>query len=417
MGHLFNRFYHFLSSTWNRFWIDDCYSKASALSYYTLLSIVPLLAVVFGIGKGFGFDNTLEAQILDTFYQNKEFAEKVISFARSTLEQAKGGLIAGVGVLVLFWSAIGLLGSFEAALNAIWRIPFSRSLGKKITDFLPLLVFCPIFVVVASSLSFMIISKVTEFTSGQGIYADLKPLINLAYLSILILLTWVLFSFLYIYIPNRKVPWKACIISGFFVALAFQALQWSYIHFQIFLTSYNAIYGSFAAIPLFLIWLQLSWIVTLAGAEIAAQYDQKRPVFDKKEPQLVSVSEKELMLMAILIASEGFINKKPLTGSQSLADMLGIDRPLAEETLQRCCQTRLIVESQDAKGNFLYLPASDPETTTLDEVELAFLATESKFFNIPPSPYLEKITTALKKWKQDQENLPSNLSIKALLQM
>jgi membrane protein len=413
MSSIFKKYFHFLTSTWNRFWIDDCYSKASALSYYTLLSIVPLLAVVFGIGKGFGFDKALENQILETFYQNKEFAEKIITFAKSTLEQAKGGLIAGVGVLVLFWSAIGLLGSFESALNAIWKIPFARTFWKKMTDFLPLLVFCPIFIVASSSLGFITITKVVELTSKQGLY--FKPVINLAYLSLLIILTWVFFSFLYIYMPNRKVSWKASIFSGFFIALAFQSIQWCYIHFQIYLTTYNAIYGSFAAIPLFLLWLQFSWIITLAGAEIAAQYGLSTPDFEKGESKLASVSEKELMLLAIMAACEGFLNKKLLSGSGELANLLAIDRPLAEETLNRCCQTGLLLVSQDAKGNFLYTPSSDPETLTMEDVELAFLATESNFFHIPPSPYLDKVTSALKTWEEEQKKLPANLSIKALL--
>lgn len=415
MNFYFKKYFHFLTSVWNRFWIDDCYSKASALSYYTLLSIVPLLAVVFGIGKGFGFDNLLEKQILDTFYQNQEFAEKIINFAKSTLEHAKGGLIAGVGVLVLFWSAFGLLGSFEAALNSIWKIPYNRSIGKKISDFLPLFVFCPIFIIASSSLTFLAIAKVMELTNNQGIY--LKPLINLTYLVLLILVTWIFFSFLYIYIPNRKVPWKACIISGLFVAIAFQALQWGFIHFQIYLTSYNAIYGSLAAIPLFLIWLQLSWIITLSGVEIAAQYGETALLFGKNaESHPVSVSEKELMLLALVIVCKGFLTKTPFLGSQDLAGQLKIDRTLAEETLERCCKTGLLVESQDVKGNLLYLPASDPETLTLADVDLAFLATESKLFLIPPSSYLETISSVLKDWEQAQSKLPANLSIKALLQ-
>lgn len=411
MGFFLKKVYYFLASTWNRFWIDDCYSKASALSYYTLLSIVPMLAVVFGIGKGFGFDKLIEDQILDTFYQNPEFAQKIISFSLSALDNAKGGLIAGFGVLVLFWSAIGLLGSLETALNNIWRIPFSRSIGKKITDFLPIIIFGPIFIVAASSLTFMIISKVGELSTG---YPELKPAISVAYFILLILLTWIFFSFLYIYMPNRKVPQKACIYASFFVALAFQALQWSFIHLQIYLTSYNAIYGSFAAIPLFLLWLQFSWILTLAGGEIAAQFAEKSQDFSRKA-NLISISERELMLLAVMLTCEGFLKRSPLSGSQSLADQIGIDRTLAEETLNHCYQARLLVESRDAGGNTLILPVTDPETLTIEEVEQAFAKTELKFFKIPTSPLLDKVNTALQNLEHAQKSLPSNLSIKDLL--
>lgn len=148
----------------NRFFEDDCYARASALSYYTLLSIVPVLAVAFGIAKGFGFEEILESQILEAFYQQQAFAERAIGFARSTLENAKGSLIAGVGVLLLFWTALGLLGNFERALNMIWRIPYQRAFGERIRDYLPLLVFCPIFIVASSSLTFALITKFVEIT-------------------------------------------------------------------------------------------------------------------------------------------------------------------------------------------------------------------------------------------------------------
>lgn len=105
-----------------------------------------------------------------------------------------------------------------------------------------------------------------------------------------------------------------------------------------------------------------------------------------------------------MLASEGFLKRTPLSGSQSLAEVLGIDRTLAEETIQRCCQTGLLAESQDANKNIIILPVSDPETLTIDEVEQAFAKTETKFFKVLPSPYLEKITNALKNLGDEQKN-------------
>lgn len=261
-------FYRF-KNIFNAFFDDDCYSKASALSFYTLMSIVPVLAVAFGIAKGFGFDDALEKQIMELLYQQKEFAEKLIRFAKATLEQAHGSLIAGSGVVLLLWSAMGLLGNFERALNTIWKVKTLRPFGKRITDYLPVLILTPIFIVSTSSLTFLVVTKVVQFSVDTGFYQEVKPFIYTFYYGLLICLSWLLFSFLYIYIPNRKVPWGPSIFAALFAALFFQATQWGYINLQIYLTSYNAIYGSFAAIPLFLLWLQISWVIVLTGAELA----------------------------------------------------------------------------------------------------------------------------------------------------
>lgn len=124
---------------------DDCYSKASALTYYSLLSIVPILAVLFGIAKGFGFEQSLENEITVRFSEQREIMNKLIEFAYSWLHNAKGGVIAGIGTVVLFWSVMGLLSNVENALNAIWKIPTSRPYSRKISDYLATMLICPLF--------------------------------------------------------------------------------------------------------------------------------------------------------------------------------------------------------------------------------------------------------------------------------
>lgn len=383
---------------------DDCYLWASALSYYTLLSIIPVLAIVFGIAKGFGFEQALEDQILEVFYQQAEFAGKLITFAKSTLENAHGSLIAGTGVIFLFWTSISLLGSFESALNKIWNISKMRTYKERVTAYLPLLIFGPLIVIASSSLTFVVITKVIELSTEQGIYPVIKPAIHVAYYVALLLLSWLLLLFLYTYMPNKVIPWRSCLTASFFAALAFQISQWAYIHLQIYLTSYNAIYGSLAAIPLFLIWLQIAWVIILAGAEFAKQYTYIR----EKAP--LPISERGLFLLFILTCSKAYHNKQLACTAQTLADTYSIDSSICERVLNHFRDTGLLIELSD--GGFI--PAYPTNQMMLDEIFSAVDDLKDALYHVKDSPDRTIVLNLLSQWDLEQKNLPANTSIEKL---
>lgn len=408
-----NRFFRALFRGAQGFIEDDCYSKATALSYYTLLSLVPILAVAFGIAKGFGFEKSLETEILEYFYQQQTFAEKVIGFARSTLEQTQGSLIAGVGVILLFWSALGLLGNFERALNTIWKVPVMRDIKQKITDYLPLLIFFPIVIVAASSLIFMVTSKVMAISVSLGIYATLKPLIHLSYYVLLWLLNWALFSFLYIYIPNRTVPWESCIIAALFAALAFQITQWAYIHFQMFLSSYNAIYGSFAAVPLFLLWLQISWLIVLAGAEVAQHYATSGHL--GKEIAYTSASERELTLLIMMVCCRPFSERKTLYDAASIASTFHLPLLETSKIVSKCLQANLLIEVVESTGHRRLAPAADPKTITLDDILKSVDTSRDKYCQVAATPELQSVEQFIAPFDASHQSLPSNVTLQQML--
>lgn len=387
------------------FYLDDCYLWASGLSYYTLLSIVPLLAIVFGIAKGFGFEQALEKQILELFYQQIEFALKVIQFAKSALETAHTSLITGIGVFFLFWTSIGLLGNFERALNKIWNVSNPRSFKEQVTAYLPLLVFGPIAVVGSSSLTFVIISEIVELSTEQGIYPDIKPAIEGAYYVVLILISWILFLFLYTYIPNKRIPLRSCLIASLITSIAFQVSQWAYIHLQIYLTSYNAIYGSFAAIPLFLIWLQASWMIILGGAELAKQ------IATIKKELVMPLSERGLFLLVILHCCKAYLNQKPFYTSQSLADTLSLDVFTSEKVLNRLCDTHLLIQTADGE----FIPAFPPDQIMIDQVFAAVDNPKDSLFHVNDSLERDRVQNLLNQWDKEQKSLPSNTSLKNIL--
>lgn len=251
-----------------RFRYDRCSLRASALTFYSALSIVPVLAMAFGIAKGFGLDQRLREEILGRMQSQEAVIRQAIDFADNLLQNTSGGLIAGIGVVFLFWTMIQVLGNIESAFNDIWGVRRGRSFGRKFSDYLSLMFLFPLMLILTGSLNVFLISQ-AEALSQRAYLGYLSPVL-LALLTVFpFAVILFLLTFLYIYMPNTKVRISAGLLGGVIAGILYQVVQWTYIHFQIGAGSYGAIYGSFAALPLFLIWLQASWFVVLFGAEIS----------------------------------------------------------------------------------------------------------------------------------------------------
>lgn len=295
---------------------DECSLKAAALTFYTLLSVVPVLAVVIGIARGFGFEKYIEAQIIVNFAEQREVSTKVIEFAYSLLHSTQGSLIAGVGVLVLFWTILQLLSSIENAFNAIWKVTIPRSWPRKLSDYFAMVIFCPIFIAASSSASLFVITNITEVTKQRNLWETFGPYLHFSFHIFPLLLCWILFSFVYIFMPNTKVSWSSGMIAGIIAGSAFQLFQWIYIKFQIGVSSYGATYGTFAALPLFLIWLNISWLVTLIGAEIAYHLENDAKIaaghWPASEQKLVSKKILGLIITRCCIDAFSY-GDRPLT--------------------------------------------------------------------------------------------------------
>lgn len=256
------------------FYKNECTLKASALTYYSLLTIVPFLAVAFGIATWFGLEKSLESAIFEKLKNQPEMANKIMDFTHTTLEHAHGWVIAGTGLLMLIWALFMLLACIEQSVNDIWKIEKTRSFSKILTSYLAIAFFCPIFLVTSSGISIYALREAVEASRAMGLSTTLNPFIYLIFDFVPLFLSWLLFSFIYFFASDTQMSWKSGVFAGIIAGTAYQVVQWTYFHFQIGASSYGAIYGSFAAIPLFLIWLNLSWLILLAGAEIAYQLKQ-----------------------------------------------------------------------------------------------------------------------------------------------
>lgn len=156
---------------------DKCQLRASALTFYSLISIVPVAAMAFGIAKGFGFAKMLEAQLRGKLAGHEEVFNKIVQFSDSLLENTKGGLIAGVGLIVLFWAVIKVLGQAEDAFNDIWGIKKRRPLSRKLGDYLSLMLICPVLVILASSVTVFVTTQVDLLLEKISLLGSLSSLI------------------------------------------------------------------------------------------------------------------------------------------------------------------------------------------------------------------------------------------------
>lgn len=392
---------------------DDCYSKASALTYYSLLSIVPLLAVLFGIAKGFGFEQALEKEIIEHFSEQREVMDRLIQFAYTWLHNAKGGIIAGIGTVVLLWSILGLLSNVENALNAIWKIPIGRSYNRKISDYLASMLICPIFFVTSSSITVFLSTQIEATAHSNVIVEAVSPLLLYILKLFPYFLSWVLFTFIYLFMPNTSVYLRSALIAGFLGGTAFQLWQWIYIRFQIGVASYGAVYGSFAALPLFLIWLQISWLILLAGAELAFQIENDLFIPNRKP---ISLSSKAAALLITFRCIEAFVKGAPPQTDRSLAHELGISLKHLHSILEALQHEKILSAVSYRSKTIGYQPARAVETITFTKVCHAVDKSSDLQASVEESVPLRRIQDYLKENEKAVEHSRINLPLFAALE-
>ena len=246
---------------------DNASLRASALTMYTLLSIVPVIAMLFGIAKGFGFEQLLEQRLLDQAPEQNALIEKLFDMAKHLLDSTKGGVVAGFGIVLLFWTVLKVISNIEESFNHIWDVHKPRTPGRKLSDYLSLMLLAPLLLIASSSISVYVQTQLFSLIHSIALPGTIIALKLLSYLPIIIL--WGLFSFVFIFMPNTTVSYRSGIIAGVISGTVYFIVQSLYVSLQIGVSSYNAIYGSFAALPLFLVWIQIAWIIVLFGSELS----------------------------------------------------------------------------------------------------------------------------------------------------
>ncbi|TVR72172.1 MAG: YihY/virulence factor BrkB family protein [Marinilabiliales bacterium] len=346
---------------------DKIQLRASALTYYTLLSLVPVVAMAFGIAKGFGLDQYLEEELSKVFAGREEVFEWVLSFSQSLLETTRGGLMAGVGLIILFWTIMKVLSHIEHSFNEIWQINQPRSFTRKFADYFSMMLIAPLFIILANGFTVFITTQISNITQSFVLLGFLSPIIMFFVQLIPYLLLWTLFTILYMIMPNTKVNFASALLAGIIAGTLFQLVQWSYIHFQVGVSRYNAIYGSFAALPLLLLVMQVSWLVVLFGAEISfANQNVEQYEFEAESLNMSSYNRRLLTLYIAHLLVKNFENGVPPYTARQISNELEIPIRLVRELLYELVDINVISE---AKTKFVketaYQPAIDINRITI----------------------------------------------------
>jgi len=335
--------------------------RASALTFYTLLSMVPIAAMGFGVAAGFGFDAKLEEFIVANFKGQEEVMNWIINMSYDVLEGVEGGLLAGIGLIVLIWSVMQVLTNIENSFNAIWEIKKSRSFVRKLSDYLAIMLIAPLLVIVSSSLSVYISTRIESVTQNVEVIQNVSPYLDSLFKLLPYTLVWLLFTIIYIIMPNTKVKFKSALIAGIIAGTIFQVTQWGYIHFQIGVSTYSAFYGTFAALPLFLAWLQISWLIVLLGAEISFAYQNVQRYEFEAGSLNISNHDKRLLSLYLMrnIIKNFQSGKEPLTSSE-LSQELGIPVRLVRDLLFNLVKANVVNETMtESPRENGYQPAID----------------------------------------------------------
>lgn len=342
----------------NRFTKDRLANKASALTYSTLLAIVPILAVLFAIARGFGFSNLMEHQLRNGFGGNAETTETILSFVDSYLSQTKGGVFIGIGLVMLLWTVINLVDNIEVTFNRIWEVKKARSMYRKTTDYFSMFLLMPILIVVSGGLSIFMSTILKQMED----YELLAPIFKFLVRLIPFVLTWFMFTGLYIFMPNTKVRFKNALISGILAGTAYQAFQFLYIGSQLWVSRYNAIYGSFAALPMFLLWLQISWTICLFGVQLTYAGQNIRNFSFDKDTQNISRRYRDFISILIMsLIAKRFANNKPPYTAAQISEENQIPIRLTNKILYQLQEIHLIHEvTTDQKSEDIgYQPSMD----------------------------------------------------------
>lgn len=333
-------------------WRNQAFLRASALAFTTLLALVPLLAILFSILKGLGVQNQVAPFLLDQLSAgSQEVATKIINYIDNTNMTSLGG----IGFAGLIFTVIMLLDSVEDAFNEIWLVKETRTLSIKFGGYLVLIICTPLLIFTALSMTTYLESR----SAFHWFLSTARLGDSLPYLLYLIphLVVWAALTFLYMVVPNTKVSFVAALRGAFLAATLWQLAQWLYVHFQLGVAKNNIIYGTMAALPTFMLWIYVSWLILLFGVEVVHAHQNIKSL--KREVRLGPVSQRVRELLSLAILQDMAIAYSRGVGGwtgEYLGEVFDLPERLLKELLNN-----LMTEG------FILSTADDPPVYTLSQ--------------------------------------------------
>ena len=240
--------------------------QAVALSFFSTMSVVPFVAIIFAITDGFGLAETLKDLLYQYFTNSQQTIDVVLGFAQNIIDTAKSSAVGLVSSLLFAWIVVWMMMNVERVFNNVWRVQKSRSLLRRISVIIAMLIVSPFVVFVFFGGAMMYSHALTSLGLDVGDLTIFKTL-----------LTWVLFgavatftfSAMYKFIPNAEVNYMDALRAAIPAGIAFAAVNYLYLETQVMVTRMNGIFGAFAAVPLFMVWINIGWFIILIGSELS----------------------------------------------------------------------------------------------------------------------------------------------------
>jgi membrane protein len=240
--------------------------QAVALSFFSTMSVIPFVAIVFAITGGFGLADKLKEFLYDYFNNSQQIIDTVLGFAQNIIDTAQSSAVGLVSALLFFWIVIWMMLNVEKVFNNVWRVQKSRNLFRRLSVIIAMLLVCPFIVMVFFGGSFVYSHALGYLGLNIESFNTFKTILSWSLFGALATFT---FSAMYKFIPNAPVDYPNALRAAAYSGIAFTVMQYLYLETQVFVTRLNGIYGAFAAVPLFMIWINIGWFIILIGAELS----------------------------------------------------------------------------------------------------------------------------------------------------
>ncbi|MBQ8864163.1 MAG: YihY family inner membrane protein [Rikenellaceae bacterium] len=385
--------------------------RSAALAFYTALSVVPVLALVFAVFKGFGMDSGLIDELHTRFPEYTELLDLMLEFAENILARTRGGVVAIGGIVFLVWAVAQVFGGVESAFNAIWEVKRRRSLARSVTDYIAIVVIVPVLLLVLNGALAESKAVLAEWTS--------VAISEVVYLPSSLLGIWVCVMLLYYLLPNTKVHFRPAAIAAFVASVVFLIFQEGYFYIQHALNTYNAIYGTFAAVPLLLVFVQSSWMILLLGGELSYAIQNVRNFERDEESMHIGLGNRQRIAVAVMTVVARRYTASPMatTSAEDIAAELELPIRIVGDVLFDLENARFVMAVIGADDNKRtgYLPARDVHTLTIADIERGLNRYEEDSLNLENNPLLNAVNARFDKIESIVATSPVNAKIMDLL--
>ncbi len=338
----------------NSFTSKRLQQKACALTYSTVLALVPILAMIFAIGRGFGFQNILQSELFRYFPSQRNALNSSFTFVDRYLEQTSQGLFVGIGVVFLLWTLISLMRNVESSFNEIWGVSHNRSIYRQVTDYTVMFLFMPVLMLLSAGINLFVSAGVNRILNFDILSPAIQFLLDLSPMVI----AWIVFSCAFWLIPNTSVKAKPAFVSGIVCGTLTHLLQMLFVSGQVYVSKYNAVYGSFAFLPLLLIWLQLVWLITLAGMVMTYSMQTASSLSYNGRVRDISVNYfNQITILLLALICRRFADRKSPLEISGLAMTYGLPPSLVRLSVQRLVDVGLLNRVCLQGDTFAYQPS------------------------------------------------------------